>query len=199
MNRISCFLFAICCLNSFGQTNSTTDIKRSHRDDATEETLEKSQNSSVTNLPMDSRSIDVSQLKHYFIVPCPKLRPPTEEPEDSLDFDMMATNQVSFLKRPLSEPELADNSDNPSYAFSYRRSDLFPGRIDPELYKRLEAYGCLTPHSPPPDNAFTRAMRIFEPEVVHIGQFDVACSIITAIKRKNPLCLLNPMVLNVAW
>jgi hypothetical protein len=174
-------------------------MKQEDGDDPAEEALEKSQNSSVTNSPHDGRSIDVSQLKHCFVLPCPKLRPPAEEPGDLLDFEMMATNEVSLLKRRLAEAELPDGSANVSYAFSYRRADLFPGRIDPELYQRLEAYGCLTPHPPPPNNTFTRAMRIFEPEVVHIGQFDVACSIITAIKRKNPLCLLNPMVLNIAW
>ena len=171
MNRISCFLFAICCLSSFGQTNPTSDIKQSDIDNLVEETqreqqLEKSQDLCVTNSSMAT---------------------------------MMPTNEISYVRQSLSEMELSDFSDTPNYAFSYRRSDLFPGRIDPELYKRLEAAGCLTPHPPPPDNAFTRAMSIFEPEVVHLGQFDVSCSLITAIKRKNPLCLLNPMVLNVAW
>jgi len=40
---------------------------------------------------------------------------------------------------------------------------------------------------------------IFEPEVIHLRKVDISCSAITAIKRKNPLCLLNPIVLNVSW
>lgn len=196
MNRISCFLFAISCLNSFGQTNSTPEIKQNRPHDVAAKALEEPQNSGSTNSPKDSCAFDVSPLKHCLVVPCPQLRPPAEE--DPLEFELAATNDVSFLRQPLAEPEMADDPA-PGYAYSYRRSDLFPGRIDPELYKRLDAAGFLTPHPPPPDNAFTRAMRIFEPEIVHIGQFDIAFSLITAIKRKNPLCLLNPVPLNIVW
>ena len=40
---------------------------------------------------------------------------------------------------------------------------------------------------------------IFQPEEFRVGKTKVACSLLTAIKRKNPLCLLNPIVLNVSW
>jgi hypothetical protein len=35
---------------------------------------------------------------------------------------------------------------------------------------------------------------IFEPEVFQLGHFTVGCTVATALKRKNPLCLLNPYV-----
>jgi len=40
---------------------------------------------------------------------------------------------------------------------------------------------------------------VFEPEVIHLRKIDVSCSLITALKRRNPLCLINPIVLNVSW
>jgi len=51
-----------------------------------------------------------------------------------------------------------------------------------------------------PDDLFTRGVNaIFVPEVIHVGKTTVACSVWTAIKRKNPLCLINPIPLNVSW
>ncbi len=35
--------------------------------------------------------------------------------------------------------------------------------------------------------------------IFHIGKTEWSCSILTAIKRRNPLCLLNPIVLNISW
>jgi len=40
---------------------------------------------------------------------------------------------------------------------------------------------------------------VFLPEEVHVGKTTVSCSILTAIKRKNPFCLINPIFLNVSW
>jgi hypothetical protein len=54
--------------------------------------------------------------------------------------------------------------------------------------------------APKPDNFLTRGFNsIFEPEEFHVGKTTICCSVATAIKRKNPLCLLNPLVLNVSW
>ena len=40
---------------------------------------------------------------------------------------------------------------------------------------------------------------VFRPEEFHLGKTTVSCSIVTAIKRKNPLCLINPNFFNVSW
>ena len=67
-------------------------------------------------------------------------------------------------------------------------------------YERLERGGFLTPPTRPPENLYTRTVNaIFQPEVMHVGKTFVSFSPITAIKRKNPLALLNPIVLNIAW
>ena len=50
------------------------------------------------------------------------------------------------------------------------------------------------------DNRIVNALNnIFEPEVIRIGKMSVAATPVTAWKRKNPLCLLNPMVFDLGW
>jgi len=52
----------------------------------------------------------------------------------------------------------------------------------------------------PSDSAVVRFVdNIFAPEVIHIGKKEVVCSVVTAIKRKNPLCLLNPLFFQLSW
>jgi hypothetical protein len=50
------------------------------------------------------------------------------------------------------------------------------------------------------EDVFSRSIdSIFRPEEFRVGKTTVSCSILTAIKRKNPLCLLNPLFVNVSW
>jgi hypothetical protein len=50
------------------------------------------------------------------------------------------------------------------------------------------------------ESQFSSGMeRLFRPEVIRIGKMKVSVSLITAIKRKNPLCLLHPVFLNINW
>lgn len=41
--------------------------------------------------------------------------------------------------------------------------------------------------------------QVFRPEVFHVGKIPATCTIWAAIKRKNPLCLLNPIFFQVSW
>lgn len=41
--------------------------------------------------------------------------------------------------------------------------------------------------------------QVFRPEEFKLGKHSVSSSITTAIKRKNPLCLLNPIVFQCSW
>ena len=41
--------------------------------------------------------------------------------------------------------------------------------------------------------------QVFRPEEIQVGKHYVSSSITTAIKRKNPFCLLNPIVFQVSW
>ena len=61
-------------------------------------------------------------------------------------------------------------------------------------------YG-FVPITHPPEDGVTKTFNaIFKPEEIHIGRkATFSCTILTAIKRKNPLCLLNPIFLHVSW
>ena len=86
-----------------------------------------------------------------------------------------AAPQAAALSASLPEPGLQ------SRVF---RSDRF-------YLERLEAR---------PDTGMEKIVdRIFTPEVVHLGKIPITGSIVTAIKRKNPLCLLNPIVFQMSW
>jgi hypothetical protein len=79
------------------------------------------------------------------------------------------------------------------------RSDMDEARME-RLYEKLERGGYLARRDRPPDNLFTRGMEaVFAPEVIKIGGTSIAFSPYTAIKRKNPLCLLNPIPIVVSW
>jgi hypothetical protein len=73
-------------------------------------------------------------------------------------------------------------------------------RVMLRYYQRVDDGGHLTPPAPPSDDLYLRGMdAIFKPEPVRVGKTSVAFTPITAIKRKNPLALLNPLVLSVSW
>ena len=64
--------------------------------------------------------------------------------------------------------------------------------FDPDLYHHLEQSGCFTARP-------TGLEAAFRPAVIHLGKTELTCSLYTAIKRKNPLCLINPVFLNFSW
>jgi hypothetical protein len=104
---------------------------------------------------------------------------------------------------------LPSTNSAPQFSFSFgagnlegeMRSDIDDneGRMQ-RLYRKLDERGYLERREPKSDNRFTRAMdAIFAPEVIHIGSTAIAFSPYTAIKRKNPLCLLNPVPIAISW
>ncbi len=53
---------------------------------------------------------------------------------------------------------------------------------------------------PVPETPVGRAVAaIGEPEVFQLGNKRMECSLLTAVKRRNPLCLLNATVFHMAW
>ena len=56
---------------------------------------------------------------------------------------------------------------------------------------------------PPPIRSDSLIDRVlvdpFTPVGIPVGKAAVSFSVITAVKRKNPLCLLNPIVLIISW
>lgn len=60
-----------------------------------------------------------------------------------------------------------------------------------DIYRRLDDGGYLTSHNRP-DSLLRREMdAMYRPEVFHLGKTTIRCSLISAIRHKDPLCLLN--------
>jgi hypothetical protein len=73
---------------------------------------------------------------------------------------------------------------------------------DNEFHSRLLRSGqfYLTAPEPESENRFVRAAEaLWTPEVVKVGKTSISSPIITAVKRKNPLCLLNPLFFQASW
>jgi hypothetical protein len=67
-------------------------------------------------------------------------------------------------------------------------------------FVRSDEFYLLRAEEPAFDHGVNRFMdQVFRPEEFHVGKYSVSSSITTAIKRKNPLCLLNPIVFQVSW
>ena len=68
------------------------------------------------------------------------------------------------------------------------------------LFERIEREGLLKPPEPVYDSEIDRAVAAaFRPEIIHVGHAQFSCSIITAIARKNPFCLLDPSFLGISF
>jgi hypothetical protein len=67
-------------------------------------------------------------------------------------------------------------------------------------YERLERGGYLTRRELPTENRLYRFVNTTsEPEVTHLGKASMSCSLITALKKKNPLCLIDPIFFHLSW
>ena len=67
------------------------------------------------------------------------------------------------------------------------------------VYRRLEEREDL--FAPPPSsNRFVRATDvIFTPAPIKLGSTYISFTPVTAWKKRNPFCLLNPLVFNISW
>jgi hypothetical protein len=88
----------------------------------------------------------------------------------------------------------ARSEDPPAGSFS-----LSINRDDDEFYVRHLNLGLIAAR--PPEGPIARGFgTVFKPEEFRLGQrARGSCSILTAIKRRNPLCLLNPIFIDVSW
>jgi hypothetical protein len=77
-------------------------------------------------------------------------------------------------------------------------NDDFFQKLD--IYRRLDEGGYLTRPAINSENLVARSIdSIFRPDPVHVGKATMSCTLLTAIKRKNPLCLLNPIFFQLSW
>ena len=96
-------------------------------------------------------------------------------------------------------PEPATNA-GPEGSFEATSASGSLSGLSLQIYERLERAGYLTrPELPTEDRLDRLVNTIFVPQPIQFRKVSVSCSIITAIKRKNPFCLINPIFLDVRW
>lgn len=90
------------------------------------------------------------------------------------------------------------DTNSPSRDVSATTEDMAP---ELQSYNvRSDRFFLVPTVEPPPETPLGRALySIAEPEVVHLGNKPLECSAVTAVKRKNPLCLLNATFLKMTW
>jgi hypothetical protein len=134
-------------------------------------------------------------------VPSLQLRPAEAQRQRSLQ-SVKRENDNSEVQASgvLADPfrlEIAEVKTSPTLEFS-ASSRLTEREL--QIYRRLDEAGYLT--RPEPETPLSHFLdSTFSPEVIHLGKGKAVagCTLYTAIKRKNPLCLLNPMVLFFSW
>jgi hypothetical protein len=106
----------------------------------------------------------------------------------------------------LTEQVIATNSDEIKLSYDARPTtfsselSIQGSRRELEVIRDLEEGGYLIRRDETFETTIDRYVNnIFEPEVIHLGKMGLSSSIVTAIKRKNPLCLINPIFFNLSW
>jgi len=131
-----------------------------------------------------------------FALPCPQLRPLARAEMKTVEVKeepgLTGQGERSRLgARVVDEVQQTRGSD--LFSISVRGSDL-----EMQVCRKLEEGGyLLRPEEPTPLEHFME--RSFSPEIIHFGHAKAYCTLYTAIVRRNPLCLLNPMFLFVSW
>ncbi|SRR5260221_10140726 len=127
-------------------------------------------------------NIPPASLPHFFLPPVQLWQPAVVAEDTSTNlFDAAASLSNAGSPGRMSLNTTADDGE-------FRSRVIRPG----EFY--------LVEKEPSSENRFVRAAEaIWSPEVVRIGRTSVSCSVLTAIKRKNPLCLLNPIFFQASW
>jgi len=198
MNRFCCLLL-ICCYsaNLLAQTNSFSTVRPLFSTPQIELRLSNSE-SSALRAP--------ASLPANFILPqqadkdagAPRLDR-TLNPNGP-NFDDIAGGQA----QPGHSQDLTDKREStsaePLGAFAATSPNGGLNGFSLQIYERLEKGGYLTkPELPSEDRLDLLVNSIFVPEPVRFTKVSVACSIVTAIKRRNPLALLNPIFLDIRW
>jgi hypothetical protein len=133
------------------------------------------------------------------VLPEIELRPLASQSETAASEHPYQARTNSLWELSLAKPN-ADAQTNAPITTAELTFDFTTTSLEREVYAKLERGGYLTRQDSGSDIPLVRWLgSTFEPAVFHIGKTSVSCSLITAIKNRNPLCLLNPMVLGVSW
>jgi len=104
------------------------------------------------------------------------------------------------LAGPKSDADLNTTKTNASAIVAEFNLNSCRSELEWEVYTKLDRFGYLTRPESGSDIPVVRWLgTTFEPAVFHIGKTWVSCTLVSAIKNRNPLCLLNPIFLSVSW
>jgi hypothetical protein len=138
----------------------------------------------------------------WFAPPQLTLRPPESETKPNLSLHSFSRETSSQTPESFQPKSIGSLPPEPAAANLAGALSAVAGSMsdfDFQIYQRLERQGCFT-KAQEPESRIERAVdSIFRPEVMHIRKVSVSCSVVTAFKRKNPLCLINPCVVQVSW
>jgi hypothetical protein len=134
-----------------------------------------------------SQTNDCTPVSQLFYLPSIHLRPENKPiPKD------MNESRKAEPTRPA--PELSLKPD----ANAQLSAAVSAERRYASFVREGEFY--LTKTQSPFNNPIDRFVdNVFRPEVFQVGKLPASCSIWTAVKRKNPLCLLNPEFFQISW
>jgi hypothetical protein len=132
----------------------------------------------------------------FFSIPTAQLRTADTEPPSSRTG--LQQGEVALRSWPV-ETRLADLRLQLSHPLALvGKSDDEDFRLPYGRYHDLDSI-IIRPAKVPADPVTWVLYSVLRPEELHVGRTTVSCSILTAIKRKNPFCLLNPLFLSVSW
>jgi hypothetical protein len=146
-------------------------------------------------LTTDAKTNSYPQYTRWLIVPAPQLRTGYTEPSASRSDPEKGQVSLSSLPAQMRSADLKIQRSDP-IALNMDRGD----QDFQSYYFKQRDFGFIRPIQDS-DGILGRAFdSVFRPEEFRVGRTTtVSCSILTAIKRKNPFCLLNPIFLNVSW
>lgn len=188
MNKILVFLWAVVvgCASAPAQTNSSSSSCQLFSIPSVQLRAQVPEPKQLDQSPIGGAG---SGAKPHVQIPDAETGTPTNSPE-------------SFPGEQPREPASALDPSTASLSTTLREQLTLNRQsdFDPDLYRHLEQGGFLTRQGSTSGNVLERCLdAVFQPEIIRIGKTSVSCSIITAIKRKNPLCLINPIFFNLSW
>jgi hypothetical protein len=201
MNSFRCLLLICCCsANLIAQTNSIPTVRLLFSTPQPELRLSNSE-----SVKQPAPGIPAS-LPANFILPqlagndasAPSLESRSNTYGPKFGSTASAQLQQWHSEDPINKSEIA--TAVPQDAFEATSPNGGLNGFSLQIYERLEKGGYLTkPELPSEDRLDLLVNSIFVPEPVQFAKVSVTCSIVTAIKRRNPLALLNPIFLDIRW
>jgi hypothetical protein len=111
---------------------------------------------------------------------------------------LFAATDLKLHKSPVGNQEaigLSGTTDPVSNQINVRW-----GRSDTAVFSRIEREGLLKVPQPVfRSDVAQKIASAFAPQIIHVGHVEIYSSIVNAIARRNPLCLLDPQFLNISF